>query len=407
MKKIACGLALTGIAASGAANAQTSLTIYGLLDAGVQISRFGNGTQTALASGMADGSRLGFRGTEDLGNGYKAIFNLEGRIELDTGANSNGYPVPSNIGQSLAAGLPTGSATSLAPVLQPAKIVNPTNSLFDRTSMVGLATPYGAVMMGRQYTPGYEVLAISDTFEAGTAAGWGSITGGTGGFLTSGMSIRANQSVQYRVQLPSGFSGAVMYGFNNTGALNLSRHFSGANLRYQRNGFNLGIGYNSEDDQSGNRSLTSFVAGGSYTFGDAKFFAGYMTAKNDHSVLVALLPQLSPSITPATAAVIGSNARLDMRSYTAGMHYKIGSGRIMASIGKTNNLLLPDTDVTLFGLGYDYHLSKRTDMYAIATRAANESNAQYALGGAGYAGGFTTRPGDDATALQLGIRHKF
>ena len=63
--------------------AQTSLTLYGIADAGVQVSRFGNGTQTNLASGMADGSRLGFKGTEDLGGGFKALFTLESRIDAE------------------------------------------------------------------------------------------------------------------------------------------------------------------------------------------------------------------------------------------------------------------------------------------------------------------------------------
>jgi len=70
--------------------AQTNVTIYGILDAGVQVNNSGKSTQTKLVSGIADGSRIGFKGTEDMGGGYKAIFNLEARVEVDTGSNKAG-----------------------------------------------------------------------------------------------------------------------------------------------------------------------------------------------------------------------------------------------------------------------------------------------------------------------------
>jgi predicted porin len=386
------------------AYAQTNVTVYGVVDAGLQISKFGNGTQTNLASGMADGSRLGFKGSEDLGDGYKTVFNLEARIELDTGANSNGYPVPSNVGQALINGLPSATAAALTPFLQPEKIVNPSGALFDRTSMLGLITPYGGILLGRQYTPGYEVLAGADTFEAGTAAGWGSITGGTGGFLTSGVALRANHSAQYRLQLPKGFSMAAMYGSNDTGSLNVAKRFWGMNVKYQAKGWNAGIGYNTEEDPVGNRSLASLVAGGSYTQGNVKVFAGFLKMKNEHSPLE---PLLAPLTGATIAAIIGENAKLDAYSYTLGMHYRAGSGRIMTSISRTHNRLRTDSDVTLYGLGYDYNLSKRTDVYAVTAYAGNEAHAQYGLGGAGFTGGFTSQPGQDAAVIQLGMRHKF
>ncbi|MGN6703740.1 MAG: porin, partial [Burkholderiaceae bacterium] len=95
----------TGLAvAAGPSLAQTSVAIYGIVDAGIQASSFGNGTSYALQSGIADGSRLGFRGTEDLGGGWKTIFTLEARIELDNGTNSNGY-ISGGFNQNLVRGL--------------------------------------------------------------------------------------------------------------------------------------------------------------------------------------------------------------------------------------------------------------------------------------------------------------
>ncbi|OYO28174.1 hypothetical protein CD932_23285 [Janthinobacterium sp. PC23-8] len=62
--------------------------MYGLADAGVQSSSFGNGRKLTLNSGIAEGSRIGFRGAEDLGGGYRAVFTLEARVEIDNGTQA-------------------------------------------------------------------------------------------------------------------------------------------------------------------------------------------------------------------------------------------------------------------------------------------------------------------------------
>jgi general bacterial porin, GBP family len=410
---------LFGTCLSLTAHAQTSLSLYGVADAGVQVSRFGNGTRTNLASGIAEGSRIGFKGTEDLGSGFKAIFTLEARVELDNGGNASGYPTD-NAGTALTRGFGTIlPAPFVAPItaavtagLQPDEIVNPDNAIFDRTSMVGLITPVGAILLGRQYTPGYEIVSMADTYESGTAGGWSNILGGTGGYVTPGIAIRANQAIQYRIQVPSGFGAAVMYGFNETGSLNRSDRFWGANVKYQARGWNVGLGYNNETDQTGNDSLESLTLGGSYALDKLKLFAGYHRMKSENSVLVGeLIPLLSttPAAPFATqlATLVGQNARLDSDSYTVGMQYRIGSGRVLAAIGRTNDKLATDATATLYSLGYNYSLSKRTDLYAIAAHISNENTAQVGLGGAGFAGGFTSEAGKDGSALQLGIRHKF
>jgi predicted porin len=89
------------------------------------------------------------------------------------------------------------------------------------------------------------------------------------------------------------------------------------------------------------------------------------------------------------------------------MQYKIASGRIMAGVSHTDEARPAGAKVTLYGLGYNHFLSKRTDLYAIVAHADNSNSAQYALGGAGYTGGFTSALGQDATAYQFGVRHRF
>lgn len=417
--KIKTLAALLGIFGVVPALAQTSISIYGIADAGIQASRFGNGTQYNLASGMADGSRIGFKGTEDLGGGFKATFTLESRFELDTGELRNGY-LGKNPDFALLQGAPLPAASSLALATalgQNPAVVNAGGALFDRTAMVGLITPAGAILMGRQYTPAYEIGAMADTFETGSVGGWGSITTGTSALYTPGVAIRSSNAIQYRMQLPNGLGASLMYSPEDrgSGSLGVSNRFVGGHVKYQAHGFNVGIGYNREDDPFGARSLRTGVVGGSYTMGKMKFFAGYMTMKNENpGIGFALTPTVTTALgaagaalVPTVVATINTNARLDAKSASLGMHYTIGAGRLMGAVAHTKNDLFAESDVTLISLGYDHNLSKRTDVYLFFALANNEANAQYALGGAGYSGGFTTRGGQDARAVQLGVRHRF
>ena len=154
---VACGMA--------PAMAQSNVMIYGIVDAGLQMSDFGKGRQTNLSSGMAEGSRIGFKGSEDLGGGYRALFTLEARLELDNGSQSNGL-LSSSINQNITQGISTAGSAFVKSRL-PVTIINSAGALFDRQSYVGLSTPHGTFLLGRQYTPGIEIFALSDVFELG------------------------------------------------------------------------------------------------------------------------------------------------------------------------------------------------------------------------------------------------
>ena len=387
--------------------AQSSVTIYGIADAGIQVSRFGKGTVTNVASGIADGSRFGFRGNEDLGGGYRAIFTLESRFEIDNGSMGSGYLATPSANVPLTNGLPAAAAAALGPTILGQKI-NAGNALFDRQAFVGLVTPAGIFLLGRQYTPAYEILVKMDSFEAGTGGTLvTSLVTGTGGFLTPGAAARANQALQYRFQSPSGIGVAAMVGLSGgatTGSLGYSKRFWGANLTYKASGFDLGIGYNTENDQNGNKSLTTASLGGSYTLGAAKLFAGYHRMVNDHP---ALVPLLVPSLGATLAGIVGENARLDANVYTVGMQYRIGAGRIIASLGFNNDKKAGNGDATLYALGYDHDLSKRTDIYLTLAHMDNKNTSQRTPGAAGYYSGFSSVPGQGASVLQSGIRHRF
>lgn len=403
--------------------AQSSVVIYGIADMAIMKTK---GEKTKMVSGGADGSRIGFRGTEDIGGGYKAIFNLEARVELDTGTqtpalvhNNDGFYLMRGMG-SLPASIRTGLATQLRGFGVAA--VNSEKALFDRTAYVGLITPVGAVMMGRMYTPGYEVFAASDVFENGTAGAWGGITGGTAGFTALGADIRSQKSIQYRI-VKDGIEASVMYGFKNSGYLGRYGKFVGARVAYKANGLDVGLAYNRGENLAGAKSLTTTTVGGSYVMGSWKLFAGYHDQKNLNSALLndyigawdsSIAPSLAPLGAPTATALrnvfvtnITRNTQIDANSMQVGFHYSLGAGRIMASVARQNDRTVSNSDATLMAIGYDHNLSKRTDVYTVFANINNKNEGQYTPGIAGAPGGFTKVAGESSHAFQVGIRHRF
>ena len=404
--------------------AQSSVTIYGIADAGLMKQ---SGQTTRVVSGIADGSRLGFKGSEDIGGGYKAIFNLEARVELD-----NGTQKPTLLSDEQGLYLTKGMGALPPAVLQAIRgafqvkgsaAVNPEGALFDRTSMVGLITPVGAIMLGRMYTPGYEVFAAADAFETGTAGTWGGITGGTAGFTALGADIRSQKSIQYRIATPSGWGGSAMYGTKQSGYAGRYNSFKGAAVTYKANGWDIGLGHNRGYDQGDKVSLVTTTVGGSYTMGDFKFFLGYHDQRNRKSVLLSEYiagydAQIAPALAPLGAATAGAlrnvfvtnitqNTQVDAASAQIGAHYRVGAGRVMASVARQNDRTTSNSDATLYALGYDYNLSKRTDIYTVAAAIKNSNDGQYIPGAAGSPGGFTKNPGESTRAYQIGMRHRF
>jgi predicted porin len=416
--------ALVGTCCASSALAQSSIQIYGIADAGVLWQR---GGPTKIVSGGADGSRLGFKGVEDIGNGFKAVFNLEARVELDTGSqvptlinDNQGFFLTRGM-QALPAPILAAVRTALQPPGMPA--VNPNRALFDRTSMVGMVTPLGAILIGRMYTPGYEVFAAADTFEIGTVGTWGNVAQGTAGFTALGADIRSDKSIQYRVAHPSGFGGSLMYGRGGAGYYGRYKEFWGAAITYKANGWDVGVGHNHGYDQDGLPSLKTTTVGGSYTLGPYKLFAGFHDQRNHHSALLRdyiggwdalIAPQLAPLGAPTATALrtvfvtnIFANTQQFASSYQFGLQYRIGPGRLMASVAYQNDRTASDSDATQFALGYFHNMSKRTDLYMAASFIRNLREAQYSPGIAGTPGGFTRSPGEDGRAFQIGVRHRF
>lgn len=239
MKKSLLALAVLASVA-GIASAQSSVTIYGIVDAGITAERGGaNGSITKLATGVQQGNRLGFKGTEDLGNGLKANFQLENGFDLDTGATRQG------------------------------------GRLFGRQAYVGLSGNFGAVNLGRQYDPIFVVMDTIDPFSTG-------LTGATSNLMNPG-NVRTDNSITYSTPNLQGFSGTLLYGAGEqAGDSSLGRTI-GASLGYANGPVVLMAAYDKVNATAaaGSVDMKLILVGGTYNFGPATLHAGYESDKSD------------------------------------------------------------------------------------------------------------------------------
>ena len=409
MKKI---LVLSTLAtAAVACCAQSTVTIYGILDGGVtRVSGLRGGAIKQLSSGIMEGSRLGVRGTEDLGGGYRALFTLESRLELDTGGVNNrppsGSQLPDRVTQAALLGLPA----ALQPVLNAVSGsignsvgVNLGGTFWDRQIYVGLVTPVGAVLAGRQYTPAYEMVYSFDTL--GTDS---SLSAGQVGALPSAVDIRVSNAVAYRIQQgPFSASAMVAAGEGST-----TGRLQGAMGLYKGEAFSFGVGYNTRKNERAAKSLSSLLVGASAKLGPGTLFALFGTIKDDNPTgLSGIAATVTPSVGAATAAAI-QNAYIngfkqDGRLFHIGYKYVTGPNTIRIAYSALDDKRPNNADTTSFGVAYSYALSKRTDLNAVVTRFDNRGLGQLAPGGGGYLGGVTASAGTDSTSIALGIRHRF
>ena len=256
--------ALIATAASLAcASAFSQVTLYGLADIGVtRVTGYAQGSVTQLNSGIMEGSRWGIKGEEDMGGGFKALFTLESRVELDTGGISNRPASGNQLPDRLTAGLPAAVAAGLTNVaIGPSLGVNqpPTGpTYFDRQAWLGLVTPVGGFLMGRQYTPAFEALATFDIMNTQSALSAGQIV-----TIPQGIDIRYNNTLQYRI-VQGPWNAALMYGFGERASSSENR-LLGINTLYKSSAFSAGFGYNTKKNSAGQQALKTTVVGASAT----------------------------------------------------------------------------------------------------------------------------------------------
>ncbi|MEB0135225.1 porin [Actimicrobium sp. CCC2.4] len=356
MKKSSLLLMLLGTAA-GSAVAQTNVTIYGIADVGMVAERGGSaGSVTKLTSGVASGSRLGFRGTEDLGGGLAANFVLETGIAMDTGG------------------------------------FNQSSTAFGRQAFVGLSGGFGGVTFGRQYTPQYVTLVLADPFATGLAGTAANLMPNTGDAAS-----RMNNAVKYVSPNLQGFTGELAYGFGEVaGDTSASRQY-GAAIAYANGPLAVRLGYHNRNNDTATVKNTSSAKDTllalTYDLNVAKLHLGYGINKGVNS---------SPlrNTTNPYGSLVAPTASTDSRDLLLGVTVPFGAHTILGSYIRKDDKNAVNQDANQWALGYRYAFSKRTDLYAAYARIKNDN-------GAGYTVGSAIEAGSGDKAFNLGIRHTF
>jgi predicted porin len=430
--------------------ANNTIELYGIVDVGAEFIDNGAVSVNKITSGISTGSRWGIRGREDLGGGYAAIFTLESRFEVDTGqVQNNGAvytcgtpascpsvvlvsPLPPSVAPAVTGGINLVNSTLLTAV----STVNSPNALFDRQAYAGLITPFGAVLAGRQYTPGYETFVKFNAF-------YDSFAGNPGQLAT--INLRANNAIQYRAEL-KGFTFGAMYGFGGAEGTAGGRServtvergddFWGVELQYAGSWFGVAGAYQQNrtvtfaKPTENQKGLETYNLGAYVAFGGAKIFGHYLHSENENPVLTPADIQNLVISTGGNAAAItnilfsqyinrwdvnalrGVAGPTDVDVYHLGLEWELGFGKFLAAYNHAEDSsrspwATADAKVDSYGLAYYHYLSKRTWLYGAAALANNSDQARAALGAACCVGGWTTGQGEDSRNIQIGIRHTF
>lgn len=320
MKKSLIALAVLASIA-GVAQAQSAVTIYGKVDLGITKltgDTTNLGLNNAAQMGGNHGSRIGFKGTEDLGGGLSAIFQVEGRFNADNGT-----------------------------------IATP-GEAFSGPAYVGLGGNFGQVRLGRNYgTMDVISSAAIDPFEGDGIGGMNALT-----------RARINNTLTYYTPEMSGFGAQAQYILGEKalvngvtgGAITAAQQNDGyaVGVNYNNGPIYLGAGYGVEENSN---DSNIWAVSGSYAFGPAKIALGYDQLDNK----IGTQPKAKNAVVAAT--------------------YEIGSGVIKAAYGQTKDGVDKTTigatpaitgntfdKIQKLSIGYQHNLSKRTSLYADVAR---------------------------------------
>jgi predicted porin len=345
-----------GLAAAGAASAQSNVTTYGMADLGIVREMGGAaGNVTKLSSGAQLGSRLGFKGNEDLGGGLSALFLMEAGMDMSTGASQQG------------------------------------GVLFGRQIYVGLSSSRaGTVTFGRQYSAVNLSLCATDVFGCGLAgAAINLFSAGSKGTATGGSgNARMNNAIKYATPTAGGFNGEISYALGEVaGNAAASKQIDGS-VSYIAGPLMLTLAHNRVTDATATTTGKATFLGARYNFGVATVALGTALNKGSYTSLANAL-------------------QADSRDYLAGVAVPFGPSTFLFNYARKNDRTAANHDANMLAVGYTYTLSKRSNLYTSYGRMKNNARNT-----AGYAGGFYTignalDPGTGDKAFNIGMRHLF
>jgi predicted porin len=387
MKKIALStLSLALLGAAGAAHAQSSVTLYGVIDQSITFVHNADGGQNLWSLGNSSGgdlagTRWGLKGQEDLGGGLAAIFQLENGFDSSNGRLLQG------------------------------------GREFGRQAFVGLTSQtYGTLTLGRQYDP------VVDLVQAITADNYFGSTFATPGDVDNyDNSSRTSNAVKYTSPTYAGFQVEAMYAFGGVAGSTGSGQTWSLAAAYNNGPIGLAAGYFRADNPHTAPGLRTTWGGTSDGTFDGPINAGYSTAKSIGIARAAA----QYTVGPFTMGASYSNAQYKADAFsTFGSTEKYNSGSAFFNYQATPALLLGlgytymkssgDTSAKYHqaSLGADYSLSKRTDVYlvgayqrAIGSTSNGAGGAMPAVASVGSYGYGTNQNSQELVAL--GLRHKF
>lgn len=365
----------------GAIYTPGSVELYGVADVGIVVNPAtkpdgGSGTKISLQSGQSYGSQVGFAGSEGLGGGWSAVFDLENGYNMANGGFNQG-------------GL-----------------------LFGRQAYVGLLNPsYGALLLGRQYSPFFAINAAFDVFHNGTA--------GEEDNMTLGIA-RVDNAVTYVMPKIGGVSGEAQYGFSSSSTSSSNGTIMAGNLTYRYGPFSVAGAYLRVHAGSaqfspvaGNANPTTLLygkdvvpAGGNGQWWElaTSYDAGFVKANVTYNVQRGI--QFFDPASGYTTRLGNGTSNAD--TFYVGLGVPVGLSSIVGSFTyereKTEvNGSLPHAFQV--ALGFFYPLSKRTVIYTSVAKIFNHDGATFTVDNA-------TNPGvlsesGDSAAVSVGVRHVF
>jgi predicted porin len=379
---------LTALALSAVAHAQSSVTLYGLVDESVQYvhnvaqPNGKNGNKIGLYAGNIQGDRFGLRGVEDLGAGLQALFQFENGFNVNTGTLGQG------------------------------------GRLFGRQAWAGLKSEqFGKVSLGRQYDPAVDLV------QPLTGVGpWGSPFAAPGDVDNNDNGSRINNSIKYTSPNIAGFSFETMYAFGGVAGQTGSAQSWGAAGQYSVGGLSVAAGYlkayNAESSSA--RALLSTPWSGTTdgNFG-SPVTSGLKTAKSYGILSTAIGYKLGG----ATVGLRYSNAQYvpdvasafpstEIFNTAAGYFgYQVTSAMLFgAQYNYTHASGQARANYQQISFGGDYYLSKRTDLYLVGVFQHMTGDQVGVVPGSATAAdyGYASAPGTSSQEIvSIGIRHKF
>jgi predicted porin len=405
MQKKLIALAVAGLA-STAAFAQTNVTIYGLVDYGYTyrfdargLDALTNGrsfnkpgSASQLNSGQQNGNRLGFKGTEDLGNGLKAVFLLEQGFNLDTGTQAGGG-----------------------------------DQMFNRQAYVGLSGNFGTAVGGRLYTPHYTFVSGIDPFGAGQLGSYrnvfspsGSTNLGNTSYASLMDPLRVDNAIAYISPSFGGFSVTAAFS-NNAGGLPLTAttnsggadstnnnaqnntvyailgQYTGGALTAGLNYHIIETGTNVSQGLGGIKNVQNIDFGGTYDFKVVKVAALYSWNSLDYTT--------------------SGQKNAEINNYMLGATVPLGKFSVLGSYIYSDGNKAAGGDAQQLALGATYAMSKRTNLYSSYAWIDNNDQRLNGVGDATASGSYAAQGGSGLLnyqpagvwqqGFQIGLRHMF